>query len=142
MASRIALAPATRKSVEGFLGPSAIHGAGVVRARLPAAILPRATHSEKGGSAHRRCLSRRGAVYRTAFDGSVRHSAQLHAMRRAMDVCEVAVFTVPMEKLTWMQAYYTQAIFIPVGANLVVAGEAAFRTSGAGDGKLSIAVFS
>ena len=71
-----------------------------------------------------------------------RYSAQLHAMRRAMDACEVAVFTVPMEKLTWMQAYYTQAIFIPVGANLVVAGEAAFRTSGAGDGELSIAVFS
>ncbi len=30
----------------------------------------------------------------------LRHSAQLHAMRQAMDACEVAVFTVPMEKLS------------------------------------------
>lgn len=72
----------------------------------------------------------------------LRHSAQLHAMRRAMDACEVAVFTVPMEKLTWMQPHYTHSLFIPVGANLPVAGEAASRKSISGGAKLNIAVFS
>jgi glycosyltransferase involved in cell wall biosynthesis len=72
----------------------------------------------------------------------LRHGAQLHAMRRAIDASEVAVFTVPMEKLTWMQPHYTQAVFIPVGANLPVAGEAASRKRRARDGKLNIAVFS
>lgn len=72
----------------------------------------------------------------------LRHGAQLHAMRRAMEACEVAVFTVPMEKLSWMQPHYARATFIPVGANLPVAGETASRKSVAYDGKLNIAVFS
>ena len=72
----------------------------------------------------------------------LRHSAQLRAMRRAMETCEVAVFTVPMEKLTWMQPHYSRAIFIPVGANLPVGGEAGSRKSVARDGTLNIAVFS
>jgi glycosyltransferase involved in cell wall biosynthesis len=72
----------------------------------------------------------------------LRHGAQLHAMRRGMDACDVAVFTVPMEKLTWMQPHYTNAIFIPVGANLPLTEEAASRKSISSDGKLSIAVFS
>jgi glycosyltransferase involved in cell wall biosynthesis len=76
------------------------------------------------------------------FIDHLRRRVQLHAMRHAMDACEIAVFTVPMEKLTWMQPQYTQAVFIPVGANLPVAGEAASRKNVAGDGKLSIAVFS
>ena len=76
------------------------------------------------------------------FIDRLRRGAQLHAMRRAMDASEVAVFTVPMEKLTWMQPHYTQALFVPVGANLPVAGETAYRKIGAGVGKLNIAVFS
>ena len=72
----------------------------------------------------------------------LRRRAQLHAMQRAMEACEVAVFTVPMEKLTWMQPHYTRAVFIPVGANLPVAGEAVSRNSVAYDGRLNIAVFS
>jgi len=76
------------------------------------------------------------------FIDQLRRRAQLHAMRHAMDACEVAVFTVPMEKLTWMQPHYTHSVFIPVGANLPVAGDAASRKGIARDGKLSIAVFS
>lgn len=72
----------------------------------------------------------------------LRRSAQLRAMRRGMDACEVAVFTVPMEKLTWMKRHYTNAIFIPVGANLPVAREASSRKNIASEGKLNIAVFS
>lgn len=76
------------------------------------------------------------------FIDRLRHSVQLRAMRRAMDASEVAVFTVPMDKLSWMQPHYSHAVFIPVGANLPVAGEAASRKSIAGDGKLNVAVFS
>jgi glycosyltransferase involved in cell wall biosynthesis len=47
-----------------------------------------------------------------------------------------------MEKLTWMQPHYTRAIFIPVGANFPVGGEAGSRKSIARDGTLNIAVFS
>ena len=72
----------------------------------------------------------------------LRRSAQLRVMRRAMDACEVAVFTVPMETLSWMQPHYTKAIFIPVGANFPVTGEAASRKGAARDAKLNIAVFS
>lgn len=95
-----------------------------------------------------RAGARLGVVYHDVepFTGSrfidrLRQSAQLHVMRRAMDTSEVAVFTVPMERLTWMQPHYTHAVFIPVGANLRVAGEAASRKSGASNGKLNIAVF-
>ena len=76
------------------------------------------------------------------FIDRLRHTAQLHAMRQAMEACEVAVFTVPMEKLTWMQPHYTHSVFIPVGANLPVTGEAASRKNIWGDSKLNIAVFS
>lgn len=76
------------------------------------------------------------------FIDRLRRSAQLRAMRRAMDVCEVAVFTVAMEKLAWMEPHYTHSVFIPVGANFPVTGEAASRKSIARDHKLNIAVFS
>lgn len=72
----------------------------------------------------------------------LRRRTQLHAMRSGMEISDTAVFTVPMENLSWMQPHYTQALFVPVGANLPVAGERAYRMSSAGVGKLSIAVFS
>ena len=72
----------------------------------------------------------------------LRRHAQLRAMRHAMDLCEMAVFTVPMEKLSWMQPQYTHSVFIPVGANLQAAGEAFSRKSMASSGKLNIGVFS
>ena len=88
-----------------------------------------------------------GVVYHDAepftgprFIDRLRRSAQLHAMRCAMDTSEVAVFTVPMEKLTWMQPHYAHSVFIPVGANFLVSGEAASRKRIARE--LNIAVFS
>ena len=72
----------------------------------------------------------------------LRRRTQLRAMRRAKDLCDMAVFTVPMEKLSWMQPPYTHSVFIPVGANLPVSEEAASRKSIAGGGKLNIGVFS
>lgn len=76
------------------------------------------------------------------FIDGLRRRAQLHAMRRAMNLCDVAVFTVPMEKLSWMRTEYTHSVFIPVGANLPLTAAAASRRMGASDGKLTIAVFS
>lgn len=97
----------------------------------------------------KRAGARVGVVYHDVepftgprFIDRLRHAVQLRAMRRAMDASEVAVFTVPMEKLSWMQPHYSHAVFIPVGANLPVAGEAASRKRAASDGKLNIAVFS
>ena len=72
----------------------------------------------------------------------LRRHAQLRAMRRAIDVCDIAVFTVPMEKLSWMQTRSTHSVFIPVGANLPVSREAAYRKTIASGGKLNIGVFS
>lgn len=96
-----------------------------------------------------RAGARVGVVYHDAepFTGvrlmdRLRWRAQLHAMRRAMETCEVAVFTVPMEKLTWMESHYKHSVFIPVGANLPVTGEAASRKSITRGRRLSIAVFS
>src|SRR5438876_11235560 len=59
-----------------------------------------------------------------------------------MDLCDVAVFTVPMEKLSWMRPQYRYSVFIPVVANLPVSREAASRKTIARRGKLKIAVFS
>ncbi len=78
----------------------------------------------------------------TRIIDQLRRQAQLRAMRQAMSMCHVGVFTVPMEKLWWMKAQYTHSVFIPVGANLPVSCEPASRKRIASDGKLSIAVFS
>lgn len=72
----------------------------------------------------------------------LRRRAQLRTMRHAMDLCDMAVFTVPMEKLSWMEPQYTHSVFIPVGANLEVVGEAVSGKSMASGGKLNIGVFS
>src|SRR5437660_12899935 len=72
----------------------------------------------------------------------LRRQAQLRSMRHAMELCDVAVFTVPIEKLAWMRPQYRHSVFIPVGANLPVSREAASRKTIARRGKLKIAVFS
>ena len=78
----------------------------------------------------------------TRFIDRLRRHTQLRAMRQAMDLCDMAVFTVPMEKLSWMQPQYRHSVFIPVGANLPAAGEGVSRKSLARGGKLNIGVFS
>jgi glycosyltransferase involved in cell wall biosynthesis len=71
----------------------------------------------------------------------LRRSAQLHAMRDALRVSDVAVFTVPMDKIAWMKSPNGNAIFIPVGANFPTTGEANSRQGISTGGILSIAVF-
>jgi glycosyltransferase involved in cell wall biosynthesis len=48
----------------------------------------------------------------------LRHRIQSRIMRQALDLADVAVFTVPPEKLSWLKAIPPKAAFIPVGANL------------------------
>jgi len=48
----------------------------------------------------------------------LRRQAQLRVMREALRLCDLAVFTVPMEKLRWIRSQESKAVFIPVGANL------------------------
>src|SRR5579863_6918310 len=48
----------------------------------------------------------------------VRRALQLRTMRRAALRADLAIFTVPMEKIPWLAGSATKSVFIPVGANL------------------------
>jgi glycosyltransferase involved in cell wall biosynthesis len=72
----------------------------------------------------------------------LRRSAQLHTMRKALNISEAAIFTVPTEKLSWVERQPGNVFFIPVVANLLPFGDAALaRKSISTDEKLTIAVF-
>ena len=51
---------------------------------------------------------------------SVRRFVQLRIMRRAFDLADLAVFTVPPERLSWLRAVPPTAAFVPVGPNLPI----------------------
>lgn len=72
----------------------------------------------------------------------LRRRAQLRAMRKALGLADCAVFTVPLEKISWIKRGSGKACFIPVGANLPVSEEANPRKELSKGGKLSVAVFS
>jgi glycosyltransferase involved in cell wall biosynthesis len=72
----------------------------------------------------------------------LRRRAQLRAMREAFRVSEAAIFTVPIEKLSWFERRRGTPFFIPVGANLPASRQAApSRQHNSTDNKLTIAVF-
>src|SRR5213080_5229623 len=71
----------------------------------------------------------------------LRRRAQLHAMLKALRVCDAAIFTVPMEKISWLKNQLGKGCFIPVGANLPTANKANSRKGIFTRGKLSVAVF-
>ena len=56
----------------------------------------------------------------TRLIDSVRRFVQLRTMRRVLDFSDLEVFTVPPEKLSWLQAAPPNAIFVPVGPNLPI----------------------
>src|SRR5207244_3102528 len=71
----------------------------------------------------------------------LRRRVQLHVMRKSLRLSDTAVFTVPMERVSWIKHEPGKGCFIPVGANLPTSSEA---NSGKGilvSGKLSVAVF-
>jgi glycosyltransferase involved in cell wall biosynthesis len=48
----------------------------------------------------------------------LRYRAQSHVMRRALQLAERAIFTIPLENVSWLGAPPEKAVFIPVGPNL------------------------
>lgn len=71
----------------------------------------------------------------------LRRRAQIHAMNEALRSCDLGVFTVPISKIPWIGKKHTQAIFIPVGANLPSPETAWTVQHGERDRLLAIAVF-
>jgi hypothetical protein len=52
-----------------------------------------------------------------------RRAVQLRAMRRALALANLAVFTVPPDKFTWWSGVPSHAVFVPVGPNLPIPAE-------------------
>jgi glycosyltransferase involved in cell wall biosynthesis len=71
----------------------------------------------------------------------VRRRAQILVMREALRLSDVAVFTVPMKKSSWVKTQSVKTVFIPVGANFPTTSEAVSRRDIPPDEKLGIAVF-
>jgi glycosyltransferase involved in cell wall biosynthesis len=77
---------------------------------------------------------------RRIIDG-LRRRAQIRTLRNAHRQADLSVFTVALERVSWIPPQSTHAVFIPVGANLPVSTEAQ-TSSEAGEAKpLTIAVF-
>lgn len=56
----------------------------------------------------------------TRLIDSVRRFDQVWTMRRVISLADLAVFTVPPERLSWLTAAPPNAVFVPVGANLPI----------------------
>ena len=78
----------------------------------------------------------------TRVTDRLRRRAQLQVMLKALRFSDCAIFTVPMEKISWIKHESGKGCFIPVGANLPTSGEANSRKGISTGGKLSVAVFS
>ena len=72
----------------------------------------------------RECGARPGVVFHdfspltgTGIVGHARGYCHLHVLRRLYARSELAIFTVPVDKITWLPVQYNKAVFIPVGAN-------------------------
>jgi glycosyltransferase involved in cell wall biosynthesis len=70
-----------------------------------------------------------------------RRRVQLHVMRKSLRLSDTAVFTVPMERVSWIKRAAGKRWFIPVGANLPTSSEGNSRKGILTGGKLSVAVF-
>jgi len=58
--------------------------------------------------------------YGARFVDRLRRSAQVRTMRRALQLADLAIFTVPPEKLSWLTVVPSYAAFISVGPNLPI----------------------
>lgn len=72
----------------------------------------------------RQCGARPGVVFHdimplrgSGIVGRAREYCQLHVMRRLYARSKLAVFTVPVDKITWLPPKHDKAVFIPVGSN-------------------------
>ena len=72
----------------------------------------------------RQCGARPGVVFHdfrplpgSGLVGSAREYFQLHVLRRLHERSELSIFTVALEKISWLPLRHDNAVFIPVGAN-------------------------
>jgi len=72
---------------------------------------------------------------------SMRRHSQLRVMLEALRLSDAAVFTVPLERISWLKRVANKGRFIPVGANLPTSSMANSREGVSTGGKLSVAVF-
>jgi len=73
----------------------------------------------------------------------LRTRVQLYIMRRALAAADLAIVTIPPEKISWLAGSSSRAHFIPVGPNLPipVPPENALNSSGQNSGTPTIGVF-
>jgi glycosyltransferase involved in cell wall biosynthesis len=71
-----------------------------------------------------------------------RRIVQVAVMRKLLRLCDLAIFTVPREKVSWVPANAQNVVFIPVGANLPDPEKAWTRSQNSADRRPVIAVFS
>ena len=76
----------------------------------------------------------------TRLIDSIRRLFQVRTMRRALVLCDLAIFTVPPAKLSWIHVISPSLAFVPVGANLPIPTHSVAVP--ARDGVPTIAVFS
>ncbi len=74
------------------------------------------------------------------IDG-LRRRSQLRAMLEALRLSDAAVFTIPMENVSWIKRHPGKGHFIPVGANLPTSSDANSRKGISMGENLSVAVF-
>jgi glycosyltransferase involved in cell wall biosynthesis len=77
---------------------------------------------------------------RRVIDG-LRRMSQLRVMRRALQRADVAVFTIPLNVVSWIGNSHATATFIPVGANLPVDNLPAAKSGKRKEAPLHVAVF-
>jgi glycosyltransferase involved in cell wall biosynthesis len=71
----------------------------------------------------------------------LRRRVQVHAMRNTLELAEVAIFTVPPEKISWKPGQLSRVSFIPVGANLPLPSQLEPRPAADTTKALTVAVF-
>jgi glycosyltransferase involved in cell wall biosynthesis len=72
----------------------------------------------------------------------VRRAVQLHTMRSAARLADLAIFTIPPEKISWIATPSQKSVFIPVGANLPSPEQAWQKADVKKEAAPAVAVFS
>lgn len=75
------------------------------------------------------------------FIDAIRRQTQIRAMRNAYLQADVSVLTVALERISWIPAKASKAVFIPVGANLPTPADGHARSEAAEGKPLTVAVF-
>jgi glycosyltransferase involved in cell wall biosynthesis len=78
----------------------------------------------------------------TRWSDILRRKAQLFVMQRLLRLADIAIFTLPRDKISWIPASARNVVFIPVGANLPSPEQAWSQPRTSEGGTPGVAVFS